>query len=143
MDPIIRHESEFGGDYVDIPRASTTVFRVGWLVSIESSKAVNMDAATEDATFGGVAYTGHESGDAHDLTMCLKCVLEIDNVSSTFDIGDGVKYSAGSASVDYKVTADGGANTIGHAHQIYASAVTRMLIRIEVPQLQKLFGVSA
>lgn len=143
MEPVIRHSSPYGGDYISLPRASTTVFKKGWLVSLESNAAVNMDAATEDATFVGVAWTNHDSGDTHNLTATTKCILDIDNASATFDTGNGVKYNAGSATVVYKVEDDAGANTIGHANKVYTSAVTRMQIRIDVPQLQKLFEVNA
>lgn len=140
--PTILHLSPNPSDYVTVPRASTTVFDHGWLVSLESSNAVNLDAATEDATFIGVAITKHESGNTDNVTVCQDCVMEIDAVSAAYDTGDGVKYSAGSATVDYKVAADGGANTIGWAHKVYSSA-TRIQVRFNVLALGKLYAVSA
>lgn len=142
-EPIIRHASPFGGDFLDIPRATTTVLQKGWLLSLESNKAVNMDAVGEDATFVGVAYTNHESGDVHNVTALLKCILEIDATSSTFDIGNGVKYAAGDASTVYSVADDGGANTIANVAKQYDTAATRILIYIDVVNLAKLFENNA
>ena len=142
-EPVFRHSSDFGGDFISVPRASTTVFKKCWPVSLESNAGVNMDAAGEDATFLGLAYTEHESGDTHNVVVALKAVADFDVVSATFDFGDGLKYNAGSATVIYKLEADGAANTIGHANSVETAAVTRLQVRFEVPQLQKLYGVSA
>lgn len=149
MDPIIRHESPYGGDYVLLPRAATTtVLKKGWLLSLESNAITNMNAVGEDATFAGVAYTNHATGDPHDVTALLKCMLSIDVTSATFDLGAGLFYTSGSATVDYKVAADGGNNTIANAARIYTSAVTRMDVLIDVPTMAglattKLFKHSA
>jgi len=142
-DPVIRHASSFGGDYVELPRASTAVFKKGWLVSLESSTSVNMDAAGEDATFAGIAYTNHESGDAHNLTSLLKCALDITVTSATYGFGDGLLYSAGSASVEYSLADDSGANTIVNSLQEKTSAVTLLRVLVDVPNLAKLFENNA
>ena len=148
-DPIIRHESPYGGDYVLLPRAATTtVLKKGWLLSLESNAITNMNLVGEHSTFAGVAYTNHATGDPHDVTALLKCMLSIDNTSATFDLGAGLKYSAGSASTIYKLVADGSADTMANAARIYTSAVTRMDVFIDVPALvglatSKLFKHSA
>ena len=138
-DPIIRHESAYGGDYVLLPRAATTtVLKKGWLLSLESNAITNFGSATDDATFAGVAYTNHATGDPHDVTALLKCTLSIDNTSATFDLGAGMKYTSGSASAIYTLVADSSANTIANAAKIYTSAVTRMDVFINVPALVSL-----
>lgn len=141
--PTILHLSKDPSDYVRIPRDSTTVVDVGDFISVESSKATLMNAATDDATFAGIAISKHESGNTDDVVVALDCVIEVDCVSATYTLGAGVKYNAGSATVDYKVEDDAGANTVGWSHRVYSSAVTRMEVRINAPVLQKLFEVNA
>lgn len=126
-----------------LPRASTTIFMTGDLVSDESNLAVNMDAATEDATFAGVAATAHESGDDTNVAVCDKCIIEIDAVSAAYSHLAPLKYNAGSASVEYSVAADGGFNTIMHVWGEYAAGSTRIKALVNVSALQKLAAVNA
>lgn len=134
-DPIIRHVSPFNGDFVELPRASTVVIKKGWLLSLESNTIENMNADTEDVTFAGVAYTNHESGDPHNVTVLMKCIVDIDVTSATYVFGVGLKYTAGSATVDYSLVADANANTIAWSQQVASSAVTRLQVRFDVPVL--------
>lgn len=142
MEPKILHKSPYPGDHLSVVRASTVVFKIGWPVSWESNTAVNMDAATEDATFLGLAETFHENGDTRDLVCGLKLIAEFDCSSATFDVGAGLKYSAGSASVAYSLVADGSANTIANAWG-YQATVTRVVVDIDVRNLKKLYSQSA
>jgi hypothetical protein len=118
------------------------VFKAGQLVSLESNAAVHMDAAIEDATFAGVVGIGAPAGTTEVLVLKV-CQVEIDCALATFGAMAGIKYSAGSSSVDYSIIADSGADTIGFVAKEYTTAVTRVRVNFDVEKLQKLDAVAA
>lgn len=140
---VIKHFSPYHGDIVKLPRATTTVIFKGDFLSLESNAAVLMDAATEDATFCGIANSQHETGDAFPVTSLLRCQIKVSVTSATYGFGVELKYSAGSATVEYSLVAAGGANTIAWSAAEETVAVTQLLVDIDVRALQKLFAVSA
>lgn len=131
-------------DFVCVPIASGTVVEQGDLISLESNKAVLFGSATDDGTFLGIAFTHSEDGNTDDLVVCTgPVVAELEVVSATYGLGDGLKYNAGGASTNYKLEADGGSNTIAWSYQEKTSAVTSLEVLFDARSLQKLFSVSA
>lgn len=133
----------FPGNSVMAEVASATVLEKGFFISYESNKAVPMDAVTEDATFLGICNDDSADGDTDDVEVLLKCEIRVDVVSATYSILQGLKYSAGSATVDYKLVDDSSANTIAFSLEEKTSAVTRLKVLIDVVALGKLAAVSA
>ena len=133
----------FQGNSVMAEVASATVLEKGFFISYESNKAVVMDLVTDDATFLGICNDDSANGDTDDVEVLLKCEIRVDVVSATYSILQGLKYSAGSATVDYKLVDDGSANTIAFSLEEKTSAVTRLKVLIDVVALGKLAAVSA
>ncbi len=129
--------------HTKMPRASATVFKVGDLVSLESNAAVNFNAVGEDATFAGLAVTEWASGDAGDVTIAPLAIVKIGCSSATYGYGAGLLYVSGSATAEYVVADDAGANTIFWCYQEYTSAVTRLVALVPAPIIQNLFSSAA
>ena len=96
--------------------ANTNPIVEGQLLMNNGSQQVEaMDLVTEDATFVGVAFTGHSLNpdDFRDrVTVLEKCEIQIDVVSADYIRGAPLKYSSGDATTDQALVADGGSNTI-------------------------------
>jgi len=139
--PVIRHS---GGDE-RLDRHSVAVdnaqqIKPGWLVSIEGATAVPLNAATEDATFAGIALTGHEPNVDYrtEVTLAEKCEIDIDVVSGTYTRGEGLTLSGTTTGDAITLVADAGSNTLAWAAETKASAVTRLRVRIDIDRLAKL-----
>ena len=126
-------------DRIVAPVGSTVALSQGDLVSYESSTTVLLDAATEDATFAGymINSTISDQDEPDKAVIGLKGIVQYDSTSATYNVGDGLKYTAKN-----KLVADGGANTLAHAAE-YGTSKTRLDTIIDVIALGKLFGVDA
>ena len=127
-------------DYIRIPITSTVAMKQGDLINIESNVGLPFSVATDDATLAGIAF-GENSTElaASEIVICTLCEVEADVTSATYALGAGLKYSAGSTTVDWSFVADGSANTIAWAYREEASAVTSLRILFDVRLLGKLF----
>ena len=133
----------FYSEHSDLPRADTLVVKVGDLLSLESNTLVHFSGATDDATFVGIAASEHENGVDGNVVIAPKAIIKIDCTSATYGYGDGLLYVAGSATVEYSVADDSGANTIMWCYREYTAAVTRLVAYVHAPILQKLFSSNA
>lgn len=141
MKPVLVTEFVLPANIMEVPCSTSLAIESGALVSYESNTAVYMDLVTEDATFIGVCSQACPT--AQDFVLvALAGVIEIDCTSAAYGMLSGLKYSAGSASTDYSLVADGSANTIMFAAKYYASA-TRIRAIFDVIALGKLAAVSA
>lgn len=139
--PVLVTEFVLPANIIEVPCSTSLAIESGALVSYESNTAVYMDAATEDATFIGVCAIACPTAQDHVL-VAIRGVIDIDCTSATYAQASGLKYSAGDASTDYSLVADGSANTIMFAAKYYGSAVTRIRAIFDVIALGKLFAVS-
>ncbi len=107
--------------------AGSIGFDTGDLLSFESNALVLMDAAGEDATFVGVS-GGKRNATGDKIPVYPECWISIDVTSATYGLGAALKYVSKNTLV-----ADGDANTIAWAWEDKTSAVTRLLVYINVP----------
>lgn len=132
--PVVRKDSpDFGFDHYDLPVASSTEIKPGWFISKEGGNAVKLDAATEDATFAGIAKTGHSPNvDNRDrITVSELCVVEVDTVAAAYTRGAGLKLSSGSGD-SIIVVADGDANTLCWAFENKTTTASDLRLKVLV-----------
>jgi len=112
----------------------------GDLLSFEDGVAVLMNLVTEDATFAGVCHNAYDADILvpAQVTSLMKCIIDIDVTSATYTGFQPLLWAS-----DNCLETDAGANTIAFCWRAAASAVTRLKVYVNVPELQKLFAVSA
>lgn len=140
--PVIRYS---GGDErmdrSEYPIESTTEIKPGHFCSFEGGYLVLLNAATEDASFAGIAATGHKPtvDNLDHITVLETCEVEVDVVSGTYTRGEGLKLNGVTSGDSIILEADAGANTLAWAAETKAST-TRLRVRVAVWDLQKLIG---
>jgi hypothetical protein len=130
---------------VAVPVAADTVLNPGDFVSYESGKAVLLDAATEDATFIGVAEGASGNNvlfQPTHINVLLKAVVEAPVASAAYTVGQALAYNETSGVLEVTATSD--SNTIAWAFEdTEGTSVTSLKVLIDVVKLGKLFAVGA
>ena len=107
-------------DEVDIVRmgvTSTEVLTKGDLIHAGTGHAYQVDAATNQLTFVGLALDSSADGDTDDIAVVVKGIAEIDATSASYRVPDGLTWTSSNALVD-----DGGADTFGWVAEGTSSA---------------------
>lgn len=129
---------------VVVPVADDTVINPGDFVSYESGKAVLLDAATEDASFLGVAEGASGNNVLYPPThinVLLKAVVEAPVASAAYTVGAALSYNETNKNLE---VASGNANTIAWAFEdTEGVSVTSLKVLVDVTKLGKLFAIGA
>ena len=137
--PVVRHYSNDPGfDNYELPIQDATTIKPGWFLSLEGGYLVALDAVTEDATFAGIALTGHAQNLDTRVTVSFseKCVVEVDTVAAAYLRGAALKFSTGSGDSIIMV-ADADANTLVFAAETKTTTAAdlRLKVLVDVPRL--------
>lgn len=118
---------------------SAVVIKPGEFVTWESNAVAILNAAADDAYMIGMALGASANGETAKIPITPAFIADCTVASSTYDLGAGMKFST-----DGSLAADGGANTVAHTWDYYASAVTTARLRFDCrANIAKFFDVSA
>lgn len=128
-------------DVIEIPIEAATVLEPGMPVSYESGYAVPLDAATEDATFAGIALDKHVAGDTYPgkVLVELTCKVDAPVASGAYTIGQALAYNASNKNFEAS-TAD---TMLWSLQDTAGGNVTTLKCLVDVRALGKLFPVNA
>lgn len=114
----------------NIPIAAATTIRTGHQCSLESNLINDVDAATDDLTFCGIAGGDAPSGITYPIPVHRVCIIQASAASDTYGMGEGVKYSA--TPTDGHSYTDADANTLGWVLDDSGSARTTIQVLIDI-----------
>jgi len=127
---IIRHGEESELNKIKTAVGSSTVLARGDLIELTSGSAVAVNAAGDNATFAGVSVDLSESGETVKVGTLLRGICKITVTSTTYDIGDSLKYSAGANGTAWSLAkATSGADGIMWSREYQASSVTTLEVQ--------------
>ncbi|MDD5109540.1 MAG: hypothetical protein PHC29_08620 [Candidatus Omnitrophica bacterium] len=124
---VVKHGDHDPLNLLMLDVGSSTTVGFGDLIESTSGAAVAVDAAGDNATFAGVALDASESGETAKLRILTHGIVQLTVVSTTYDIGDALKYSSGANGTAWVLTkATTGADGIMWSRQYKSSAVTTL-----------------
>jgi len=111
----------------------------GDFLKLTTGEVEKMAAATDDATFVGIAAMKSEDADGPStILVYTQCIIQMAMDSAAYAFGAGLKGNFTNSTL----VADGGANTIAFAWETKATT-TSLKVLVDVRALGKLFATSA
>ena len=122
---------------ITLPGGTTTAIKVGDLLSWDGTEVVPVSAATDDATFVGVAFGKSAATAIKQIPIYTKCIIDIELIAAAYTLGQSLTWSSAD------ILVDGVANTLAWFWEADLTAVAGTLYKvlIEVNALAKQSGV--
>ncbi len=137
--PTIIHPGEITGvDRVRMLVATATVLEAGDLLYGSKGKAYAITKATHDILFAGIAGESSLATESNDITVYIKCIIDIDVTAASYYVGAELRYTSDNALVA------AGSQALAWAHEnIVGSTAARIKVLVDVPLLAKKYEMNA
>jgi len=119
---------------------ATDNIQVGDFLKLTTGKVEKVTAATDDATFVGIALTRSDDADGPQyIEVLMEGMIVVPATAAAYNFGDPLTVDPSTGTV----VTDGGVNTFCHAWETAPAGTTELKVKIDVDDLQKLFAVNA